>query len=155
MPVYTRLAEESSVEVKVKMIYDGQKGDIINQYVTFTRIYNEQIKLYGRTREAVLKAIRICKDQNVLSDYLSEREKEVVDIMMTLFDEEYILNTYIENERREAAQQAAEQAAEQAVAKTKAYAQRLYKKGNSIEDIAEILDVSEKEVEQWVDLMTV
>ena len=35
---------ECSVEVKVKIIYDGEKGDIINQYVTFTRIYNEQIK---------------------------------------------------------------------------------------------------------------
>ena len=63
-------------------------------YVTFTKIYNEQVKLHRRTREAVLETIRICKDQNILREYLSSREKEVVDIMMTLFNEEYILKTY-------------------------------------------------------------
>ncbi len=95
--------DDSVLDVKVKMIYDGKKGDIINQYVAFTKIYNEQVKLHGRTREAVLETIRICKDQNVLSKYLSNREKEVVNIMMTLFNEEYILKTYVESEKQEAA----------------------------------------------------
>ena len=52
------------------MIYDGKEGDIINQYVAFTKIYNEPVKLHGRTREAVLETNRICKDQNVLGEYL-------------------------------------------------------------------------------------
>ncbi len=64
--------EESSVEVKVKVIFDGQKGDIINQFVEFTRVYNEQVKIYGRTRKAVIKTIRICRDKNILKDYLAE-----------------------------------------------------------------------------------
>ena len=34
-------------------------------------------------------------------------------------------------------------------------AQKLYKKGNSIEDIADTLDVSVKEVEQWIGLVGV
>ena len=54
--------DDSVLDVKVKMIYDGKEGDIINQYVTFTKIYNEQVKLHGRTREAVLETIRVCKD---------------------------------------------------------------------------------------------
>ncbi len=83
------------LNVKVKKIYDGKEGDIINQYVAFTKIYNEPVKLHGRTREAVLETIRICKDQNVLGEYLSGREMEVVDIMMTLFNDEYILKTYV------------------------------------------------------------
>jgi len=136
--------DDSVLDVKVKMIYDGKEGDIINQYVTFTKIYNEQVKLHGRTREAVLETIRICKDQNVLSEYLSGREKEVVDIMMTLFNEEYILKTYVESREKEASE------------KTKiGTAQKLYKKGNSIEDIADTLDVSVKEVEQWIGLVGV
>ena len=49
------------VDVKVKVIYDGEKGDIINQYVTFSKVYTEQLKLYGRPRTAVLETIRICK----------------------------------------------------------------------------------------------
>ncbi len=46
-----------------------------------------QIKLYGRTREAIINTINICKDRDILKEYLSSREKEVVDMMMTLFDE--------------------------------------------------------------------
>ena len=39
------------------MIYDGKKGNIINQYVTFTKVCNEQMALHGRTREAILETI--------------------------------------------------------------------------------------------------
>lgn len=131
--------DDSVLDVKVKMIYDGKEGDIINQYVTFTKIYNEQVKLHGRTREAVLETIRICKDQNVLSEYLSGREKEVVDIMMTLFNEEYILKTYVESKEREATERANSETAK-----------RMYKRGNSIEEIADILDTPLKVVEQWI-----
>lgn len=34
-------------------------------------------KLHGKTRTAILETIRICKDKNVLTEYLLEREKEV------------------------------------------------------------------------------
>ena len=61
----TEDASVCAAEGKVKMIYDGEKGDIISQYVTFTRIYNEQMKKYGRTRRAVLETIQICRDENI------------------------------------------------------------------------------------------
>jgi len=89
--------EESAIEVKVKVIFDGQKGDIINQFVEFTKIYNEQVKIHGRTRKAVIETIKICTDRNILKDYLAEREKEVVTIMMSLFDVEYNLKVYAKN----------------------------------------------------------
>ena len=60
------------------------------------------MKKYGRTRKAVLEAIRICKDRNVLSEYLSSKESEVVDIMMVLYDEEEIMRSYVESERHDA-----------------------------------------------------
>ena len=155
-PEYLSLSEEffggseSAIEVRVKMIYDGREGDIINQYVTFTRIYNEQIREHGRSREAVLETIRICKDLNVLSEYLSDREKEVVDIMMTLFDDEYILRTYVESEKKAAAQKAAQEAEEQ---NSKRIALKMYGKGNSVESIADILGKSVEDVERWVGLI--
>ena len=90
--------KESCIDVKVKMIYDGEKGDIINQYVIFTKVCNEQMDLYGRSQKAVLEAIRICKDRNVLRDYLSSKEKEVVDIMMVLYDEQEVMKSYVESE---------------------------------------------------------
>ena len=46
-------------------------------------------------------------NQDVLKEYLEQREKEVVDIMMTLFDDEYILRTYIASEVKEASEKAA------------------------------------------------
>ena len=97
--------EECCIEVKVKMIYDGEEGDIINQYVVFTKVCNEQIKLHGRTREAIKEAIRICKERNVLKEYLSKKESEVIDIMMVLYDEEEIMKSYVESERYEAHQE--------------------------------------------------
>ena len=136
--------DDSVLDVKVKMIYDGKEGDIINQYVTFTKIYNEQVKLHGRTREAVLETIRICKDQNVLSEYLSSREKEVVDIMMTLFNEEYILKTYVESREKEASEKA-----------KIGTAQRLHEMGISLQDIAKACQVTVETVEQWLGLVKV
>ena len=45
-----------------------------------------------------MEAIRICKDRNVLREYLSSKESEVVDIMMVLYDEEEIMRSYVESE---------------------------------------------------------
>lgn len=100
--------QECSIEVKVKMIYDGKEGDIINQYVLFTKVCGEQIARHGRSRKAVLNAIRICKDRNVLREYLESREKEVMDIMMLLDDEEEITRMYIESEIEEGIQKGIE-----------------------------------------------
>ena len=70
-------------------------------------MYDEQVKLFGRTREAVTNTINICKDRDILKEYLSSREKEVADMMMTLFDEEQVMRAYVESERKEAAEEAA------------------------------------------------
>lgn len=75
---------DAFVDVKAKVIYDGKKGDIINQYVVFSRVFDKQVALYGYVRKAVEETLRICKDQHVLSAYLAE--EEVADIMFTILD---------------------------------------------------------------------
>ena len=77
----------------VNMLY-GETDDIIGEYVAFTKVYNEQCRIHGRTEEAVRETIRICKDKNVLKEYLESREKEVIDMMVTLFDEEKIMKAH-------------------------------------------------------------
>lgn len=57
------------------------------------------------TRKAVTETIRICKDKNVLKEYLLDREKEVVTIMMSLFDEEQIMESFIKSERADEARE--------------------------------------------------
>lgn len=119
-PEYISLSEEffdgqnCAVEAKVKMIYNSEEGDIINQYIVFTKVCKEQVKLYGRTKKALLEAIRICKDRNVLKEYLENRETEVVDIMITLYDEQEIMERYVESEVAEAVEQAVEQVSKRA-----------------------------------------
>ncbi len=102
---YISLADEffdgqkTFLDAKIKVLYGSGQGDIISQYVTFTKVYDEQRKLHGRARKAVTETIRICKDKNVLKEYLEEREKEVENIMLAMYDEKEILLEYIESER--------------------------------------------------------
>ncbi len=138
--------KECCLDVKVKMIYDGKEGDIINQYVLFTKVCNEQIALYGRTQKSILEAIRICKDRNVLREYLESREKEVVDIMMVLYDEEEIMRSYLESEIHEARLEERREATYEANIKT---AKRFLKmKKLSFEEIAVGSGLSVEEVEE-------
>lgn len=71
-----------------------------------------------RSKKALSEAIRICKDRNVLKEYLENRETEVVDIMITLYDEQEIMERYVESEVAEAVEQAVEQADSEAAIRT-------------------------------------
>ena len=131
---------DTAVDVTVKVICESDTDSIINQYIIFCKVYNEQMRLYGRTRKTITETIRICKDKNVLREYLLDREKEVVSIMMSLFDEEEIMRSYIESERYEAAQEAE-------LENTKKMAIRMIKAGKmSLEDIADYTELSLDEV---------
>lgn len=98
--------QDCCMDIKVKMIYDGQAGDIINQYVTFTKVFDGQVKEYGLVDMAVRETIRICRGRNVLKKYLESRESEVVDIMLTLFSQEEIWDMHVESQKKEAAKEA-------------------------------------------------
>ncbi len=76
------------------MLYQEDENNIIGEYIIFCKVYNAQRKKCGQTKEAIEETIRICKDRNVLREYLENRQKEVVDIMMTLYDDEEILEMY-------------------------------------------------------------
>ncbi len=96
------------IEVKAKVIYESDTDDIINQYIIFCKVFNEQTKQHGMTQKSVTETIRMCKDRNVLREYLVGREKEVVTIMMSLFDEEQIMKSFIRSERHDADRETAE-----------------------------------------------
>lgn len=115
--------EKMAIDAEVKVLYQEDEGNIIGQYIIFCKVYNEQRKKHGQTKDAVLETIRICKDRNVLKEYLENKGQEVVDIMMTLFDDEQILEAYTEDIKRSEARETAE---------------RMIRKGKmSLEDIAD------------------
>lgn len=99
------------VDVKAKIIYDGQKGDIINQYIIFTRVFDEQVKIYGKTEKAVTETIKICRDRNVLKNYLIK--EEVPDIMFAHLDKEQQMEYVFEQGREQGLEQGLEQGHEQ------------------------------------------
>ena len=100
--------EKIAIDAEVKVLYQEDQSTIIGEYIIFCKVYNEQRKKYGQTREAVLETIRICKDRNVLKEYLENKEQEVVDIMMTLFDDEQVLEAYAEDIKSSEARETAE-----------------------------------------------
>lgn len=134
--------EKGCLEVKVKMLYGDGEDDIISQYVAFTKVYREQARLHGRTREAVLETIRICKDKGVLREYLSSREKEVVSIMMALFDQEKAAEQFGYEKMQEGREEGNLE-----MAKKTAFNMR--KRGVSYDEIAEILELPADMIRSW------
>ena len=101
--------EESAIDVKVKVLYGTGKHDIISQYVAFTKIFDEQRRIHGRTLKAVTETIRICKNKNILKKYLESREKEVITMMSILYDDEFISRSYEARLKKEITEQVTEQ----------------------------------------------
>lgn len=136
--------QELALEVKVRMLYGDNGDDIVGQYVTFTKVYSEQRKLHGRTKEAILETIRICKDEDVLKEYLESRESEVLDMMMTIFDEETIMRNHIRSQRAEAAAEAAVQSA------VETYQEFNLSFSDSVQKLVDKFGLSENEAEETV-----
>jgi hypothetical protein len=111
--------QKPMVDATVRILRDGSKGDILSQYVAFTRVCKEQVALHGRTQKAVEEIVRICQTTDILAEYMKSREKEVKNIMFTLYDEEEILRrhdkTVAEAAAREAEQRGISQGISQGV----------------------------------------
>lgn len=86
--------DSTFLECRVKVLYGENKGDIINQYVAFAHVIDDMVRRYGRTKRAVDETIRICRECMILEQYLTRREKEVIDIMMALFSQEKAIEMY-------------------------------------------------------------
>jgi len=92
--------EDCCVDVEAKVIYDSRKGDIINQYITFSKVFDEQYRRYpGDRTKAVQETIRICLERDVLKEYL-ERE-EAAAVMFTFADQVEAMNEALSTERAE------------------------------------------------------
>ena len=81
---------EGSVEVTVKVLRSSESSDIIDQYIRFCKITDEQRSKHGYTQKAIDETMRLCLEQNILAPFLVSRQKEVTDIMVTLFSQEKV-----------------------------------------------------------------
>lgn len=98
IPEVLRLSDlyegEGSAEVEVKVLSGNGTGDIVDQYVRFCKISDEERKKHGRTSKAIEEILRRCMEENILSPFLVTRQKEVAEIMVTLFDQEKVMEIH-------------------------------------------------------------
>ena len=81
-------------DLEVRVIRRTGKRDILDQYIRFCEIVNETRKEYGNTLEAVKVIIERCVAEDVLTDFLTSKRKEVQTIMTNLFDDETIMRNH-------------------------------------------------------------
>ncbi len=116
------------INVAIRMIKSGKIplediADYTELLLDTLKELESEIMNKVMVQKAIKETIRICKDRNVLREYLEEREKEVEMIMMNMFDKEQIMKSFIQSERHDEARETAE---------------RLIKKGKmTLEDIAD------------------
>jgi hypothetical protein len=85
---------DCDIDVKVHIIYEQDTDDIINQYIVFCKVLTAQYKQCGQTRKAIEEILRICRDRKVLVEYLKQRKTVIMDIMTTLFEQDYMTALY-------------------------------------------------------------
>lgn len=129
-----------SVEVEVKVLRKGNNGDIVEQYIEFCEILKEQVKIHGRTEEALRNTIKICLERGILAPFLSSRMKEVVDIMEALFDQEKVWEIERYNIRKEGLEEGREEGLRELINKMLTNA--------SILEVSRITGYSEEEINQ-------
>ncbi len=74
--------------MKVRVLRGNETGDVMDQYVRFCKISVEERKKYGRSQKTIEETLRRCIEESVLSPFLMTRQKEVTEIIVTLFDQE-------------------------------------------------------------------
>lgn len=132
--------DDSVLDLHIRVLRKGRTDtDIISQYVRFTNVFDAEVRNNGYTRETILNVLKICRNEDILSRYLADHEKEVADIMFTLFDPEELIDAYGKYERDEGH---AEGLSEGMAAGHADYVSKFINKGWSIEQIAEFLDES-------------
>lgn len=93
--------ENSSVDLKIKVLNNADMT-IHGQYIGFCKVFNEQRKIYRDSIMCAKETIRICIEKGYLVSYLRNHEKEVVDMMAELFDEEYLRESYNKANKKKA-----------------------------------------------------
>lgn len=133
-------------EVALSVLRANGTGDIVDQYVRFCKISDEEREKHGNTEDAITNILRRCKEEGILVTFLASREKEVHDIMVTLFDEEWIAKMHDRSVREEGREKGLK---EEFLATVKA----LFDAGQSIGFMTKITRRSEDEVKEALSSM--
>ena len=138
---------KSPIDLKIKVITESEKNNIVGEYIEFSKITNKLVKKYGYKKVTAEKIVNECIKKNILTEYLEDRREEVIDIMGILFDQDTVTEFY-ENEIYENGKSVGiQQGMRQGIQKGAVNAiVNMFRKGLiKITDAAKELGVSEKE----------
>ena len=79
--------DKCPIDVKVKIITINNSNNIIQEYIKFTKIFDENNKKYGYTKRSIEETINKCINSNILKNYIEENKKEVYNIMTSVYDQ--------------------------------------------------------------------
>lgn len=122
------------IDITAHVIYDSIVGDILYQFITFSKVFDQQRKNHlNDPKKAIQETIRICRQNDILKTYLAE--EEVALIMIEIMDQKKALEFALKEERAEGK------------AETVSNVVRTMKEeGFPLEVIARIVKLSEEEV---------
>ena len=131
---------DSSLDLRVKVLRQVEKNTLHGQYIGFSRVYDEQRRLYSNKLECIRETIRICIEEGYLTEFLDKHKQEVTTMLSELFDEQAQREQYDKALRKESE--------ERGVLKTLV---SLFKKGLlTLSEASKQADMSEKEFEDLV-----
>ena len=140
--------EESCVEVKVRVIHQAVNNNIISQYINFCKVFDEQVKIYGRTVTAIRKTIEICMNSGILSEYLRKREQEVERMTLEMFSQEAATRALVREERKEERQETRKEDIRIAIKRLRKYN---FSDEDILESIMEDYDLSEGKARAYLE----
>ena len=101
MPSTISLGEEffpnggCDIDATVHIIqFDANKTDIIHQYISFCRVFDDMRKKHGYSPETIRDTLRICRNKGILAEYVKKMENEIMDIMEYMFDQDNVTRLY-------------------------------------------------------------
>lgn len=90
VPEMLSLSDEHFISKNIPVLSQPDDKTIIGQYIYFWREFDEQIYRYGYSMEAIKYTFDNCKKNNILMEFIADKEQEVTKIMYDSFDPEDI-----------------------------------------------------------------
>lgn len=136
--------EATSLEVQARVLCGENPADIVGQYVRFAKIHTEEVRRCGNTMDAILYTLRRCKAENVLDEYLTLREKEVIAMKWKFITQEEVMEE-IERDARKEGRREGEKFGERK--SSLAIGRMMKTDGEPVEKIARYTGLTLKEIE--------
>lgn len=136
--------EESKLELIVDILTEeAVRGSILEEYMKFCKIYDGNNQAIADKWEALKQTITYCIENNILKEFLQNREREVREMLMQLYNQEQIWDLVMEEKYQLGLDEGREEGREEGMEKgiesaTQSIAQKMKSMGFAADDIQKV-----------------